>query len=302
MSLLSVVIPSWNTRELLRECLASLARAQLGEHEIIVVDNASADGSADMVARDFPAVRLQRNARNEGFAIGCNQGLALARGEWLLLLNADTRVEPDAIALLERFLESHADYGAAAPRLVSPDGGTQRSCQAFPNLCTPLFFATPFERWFPNSRELRRYFLRDWAQEDERDVEQPPAACLLLRRAALAQVGHFDERLWLFYNDVDLSLRLARAGWRTRYVASARVLHHIGASTRQFGTFIPEWHRNRLHYYRKHHGWLAGVWVKACAGFALADFALRQLVARARGRAAEPVGPMLAQYARYLGQ
>jgi GT2 family glycosyltransferase len=122
----------------------------------------------------------------------------------------------------------------------------------------------------------------------------------MLRAKTLDEVGLFDEELWLFFNDVDLSLRMARAGWRTRYLADALVVHHVGASTSQFGGFVPEWHRNRLAYYRKHHGRLAGVWVKLCVGFTFADYALRNTWQRIRGREAEPVGPLLRDYLAFL--
>ncbi len=297
----SVVIPSWNTRDLLAVCLDHVFNLERPPAEVIVIDNASADGSADMVAERFPAVRLQRNARNEGFAIGCNQGIRLANEPYILLLNADTEMAQDALEVLVRFLDANPEYGAAAPRLVHPGGGTQRACQAFPNLLTPLFFATPFERWFPNSPELVRYFERGFDHEHERDINQPPAACFLVRRSALDAVGLFDESLWLFFNDVDLSRRLVAAGWRTRFLPQTVVAHHVGASTRQFGSFVPEWHKNRLAYYRKHHGRGAGMWVKLCVLFAWLDFCVQQLAKRIRGRPAEPLGPITRHLVRYLG-
>jgi len=296
----SVVIPSWNTSDLLHACLVSLEASEGVALEVIVVDNASADGSADMVAEKHPDVVLVRNDRNEGFARGCNQGMEIAGGTHVLLLNADTEVAPGAIAGMVAFLESNGDYGAVAPRLVHPDGRTQKTVMRFPKLRSTLFFSTPLERWLPNSAELRRYFMRDWDQESERDIDQPPAACLLLTGPALEKVGHFDEDLWLFFNDVDLSLRLAAAGLKTRYLADLQVVHHVGASTRQFGSFIPEWHRNRLTFYRKHFGLLATVWVKACAALSLADFVVSQLGRRLSGKPAEPVGPMLRAFGGLL--
>ena len=302
MTELSIVIPSWNTRELLRACLASVRAADKPETEVIVVDNASADGSADLVAAEFPEVVLQRNDRNEGFARGCNQGIALSRGRYVLLLNADTEVHAGAIPLMVGWLEEHPEYGASAPRLVHPDGRTQRACQAFPSWWTPLFFATPLERWLPESRELRRYFLRDWDHEDDRDVDQPPAACLCIRRAVLDEVGTFDEELWLFYNDVDLSRRMAAAGYCTRFRSEARVLHHVGASTSQYGEFLTEWQKNRLAYYRKHHGFLAGPWLKLCVSFAFADYLVGNAVRKLRGRGGDPLGQLVRSYGRFLLQ
>jgi GT2 family glycosyltransferase len=282
---LSVVIPSWNTRELLRVCLEHLAAAEKPATEVIVVENGSEDGSGAMVAERFPNVRLLSNARNEGFARGCNQGIAAARGEVVLLLNSDTEVRPDALARLVDFLDAHPEYGAAAPRLVDAQGETIRSVQAFPTWKTPFFWGTPVERWLPSSKERRRYLMLEWDQASARDVDQPPAACLLIRRAALERVGSFDERLWLFYNDVDLSKRLAQAGFRTRYVADALVMHHVGASTSRFGSFIPEYQKNRLYYFRKHHGRLAGAWLKACATLSWLDMLWS---IRARRRAGLP--------------
>ena len=299
---LSVVIPSWNTREFLAKCLATLAAAEKPECEVIVVENASTDGSLELLRAEHPGVQLIVNARNEGFARGCNQGLRVARGRYALLLNTDTEVAPDAIARLVRFLDEHPDYGAASPRLVHANGTTQRTVQEFPNLRTALFFSTPLERWFPDSRELRRYFMRDWDQESSRDVDQPPAAVLLLRKTMLDQVGLFDENLWLFYNDVDLSKRMLAAGWKTRYLAEARVVHHVGGSTSKFRDFIATWQRDRLRYYRKHHGRLGAWWLKACVSFTFADWLLTQLGRKLRRKPAEPIQPMLAGYWTLLGQ
>lgn len=299
MTHVRVVVPSWNVRDLLRECLASLAASRGVELETVVVDDASADGSAAMVAREFPRARLLELERNSGFAAACNRGLEGLDAPYALLLNADARVAPDAIAILAAFLERNPRHAAAAPRLSSPDGTTQRACMAFPRLATALWFATPLERWFPESRELARYFLHDFDHESERDVEQPPAACLLLRRAALESLGGaaFDERLRLYFNDVDLSLRLARGGWRTRFLPQARVVHHVGQSTRQVPERLLRWHLDRLSYYRKHHGRASGLVLKAAALWSFADFALRQWSGPLRGAAPEPVGPL----ARSLG-
>jgi len=297
---LSVVIPSWNTAGLLRACLAHLAAARLPAHEVIVVDNASADGSADMVAAEFPQAVLVRNAENRGFAGGCNQGMRLARGRYVLLLNSDTEVAPDAVELLLAFLHREAGYGAAAPLLHSADGRVQPSLKRFPTLATALWFSTPLERWFPDNRELRRYFMRDADQEKSADVEQPPAACLLVRRTVLEAIGLFDEELWLFYNDVDLSKRMAAAGWKTRYVAEARVLHHEGASTKKFGRLLFEWQKNRLCYYRKHHGRLGGIWVKACVVLSFADWLAVQLGRWLRGRSGDQVGETVRGFGAFL--
>lgn len=298
---ISVVIPSWNTAGLLRTCLEKLDAAAKPATEVIVVDNGSEDGSGDMVAERFPDVVLVRNEHNEGFARGCNQGMRLARGRYVLLLNSDTEVYEDALDMLWHFLEENPEYGAVAPRLVDPDGRTQRTVQAFPSWRTALFWATPLERWLPRSRELRRYFMLDWDQESSRDIDQPPAACLLVRQAVLDRIGLFDEDLWLFYNDVDLSKRMQADGWRTRYLAEARVVHHVGASTSKFGRFVAEYQKNRLRYYRKHHGRLAGVWVKCCVTLAYLDYVAGILKRRVRGQSAEPIAHITRVYREVMG-
>jgi len=297
---ISVVIPSWNTREYLAECLRTLGAADKPSTEVIVIENASADGSAEFVAEHHPEVQLVRNAINEGFARGSNQGMRLARGRYVLLLNTDTEMYPDALRRLYDFLEQNPAYGAVAPRLVHRDGRTQKTVQDFPTLWTALFFSTPLERWFPNSPELRRYYITGWEQEDSRDVAQPPAACLLVRRAVLDQIGLFDEDLWLLYNDVDFSKRMQAAGWKTRYLAEAKVVHHVGGSTSKFAEFVTTWQKDRLRYYRKHHGRFGAWWLKGCVTFTFADWILRQWGKRRRGEPFELVRPMLAYYRKFL--
>jgi GT2 family glycosyltransferase len=292
MSDVSVVVPSWNTRELLRECLASLAASEPPPREIVVVDNASSDGSAELVRREFPHVALIENRENLGYTRACNQGVEASRAPLVLLLNADATLARDTLARLADFLERQPGYAAVAPRLSNPDGSLQRSIMRFPRLATALWFATPFERWFPESRELKRYFARDFDYERDADVEQPAAACLLVRRAALAALGGLDERLWLFFSDVDLAARLLKTGARVRYLASARATHHLGRSTRQFTDFVSRWHADRLLYYRAHFGRAAALWVKLCVVFSFLDFAARQTASALAGRASEPVRPV----------
>ncbi|MSR62662.1 MAG: glycosyltransferase family 2 protein [Planctomycetes bacterium] len=297
---LSVVIPSWNTKDYLAACLRHLAAAEKPACEVIVVENGSTDGSLEYLRAVHPEVRLIANEKNEGFARGSNQGMRVARGEYVLLLNTDTEVAPEAIARMLRFMEEHPQHAAVAPRLVHRDGSTQRTVQEFPTLKTALFFSTPLERWFPHSRELERYFMRAWDQQSSRDVDQPPAAVLLLRKAVLEQVGLFDEELWLFYNDVDLAWRMHAAGWQTHYLAEATVLHHVGGSTSKFKDFLAVWQRDRLRYYRKHFGRSGGWWLKACVSLTYLDWLVTQLARRARGRAADPLAPMSKRYREFL--
>lgn len=257
---LSIVVLSWNTVDLLDACLASL-RAVADElpFEVVVVDNDSADGSADMVAERYGEFTLVRNPRNDGYAIGNNIGAERARGEYLMTLNSDTEVPPGALSALVAFLDEHAQHGICAPRLDHPDGTPQLSCKRFPTLKTAVFFDTVFDRWFPKNREIPRYFMADFDHTTNRDVDQPPGAALVIRRALWEELGGFDPDLWLFFNDVDLCRRAKALGWQVAYVADVRILHHEGKSTGKFPEMGAIWHRNRLAYYRKTFG-RRGAW------------------------------------------
>jgi GT2 family glycosyltransferase len=262
---LSVVVLSWNTKDDLRTCLTAVY-AGAGELrvEVVCVDNASADGSADMVAAEFPQVRLIRNTENVGYARGVNQGIREARGYRIALLGSDTQVYPDALPKLVAALDADAGLGAVAPRLVNfEDDATQRACMRFPRLRTACWWDTPLQAWFPKSRELRRYQYLDFDHETSRDVDQPPGTCLVLHRRTVDRLGPMDERLWLFFNDVDWSLRLRAMGMRTRYLAEARVRHRQGGSTRKYADFGAEWHRNRIAFYRKHWGLVGAALTKS---------------------------------------
>lgn len=252
---LSIVVLSWNTEELLRACLSSLRAVPDDlDFEVIVVDNASSDPSADMVAREFPECHLIRNRANLGYAEGNNVGIRAARGRHVFLLNSDTEVAADAPGLLVDFLERNPGYGAVGARLMNLDGTTQRACMRFPTLLVALGFDNWFGDRFPLRAVIDRYFYRDFDHESSRDVDQPPAAALVIPRRVLDEVGLLDPDLFLFFNDVELCERITRAGFFIHYLAGARVKHHGGASTRRYGDFALEWHKNRARYYQRRFG------------------------------------------------
>jgi hypothetical protein len=257
----SVVVLSWNTRDLLRSCLLSLeADPSRSEHELIVVDNGSEDGSPALVEREFPDVLLIQNGRNLGYAAGNNVGIRAAGGRHVLLLNSDTEVEPGAISLLADFLDRHPEAGAVGARLLLPDGSVQRACMRFPTLAVVIGFDTWFGRRFPLKRAIDRYFYREFDHLSSRDVDQPPGAALMVPRRLYETLGLLDPDLFLFFNDVDLCRRIRAAGYRIHYLAESRILHHGGASTSRYGDFAQEWHLNRARYYLRSHG-RAGFWL-----------------------------------------
>lgn len=259
---LSVVVLSWNTRELTLACLDALRRdAPSRLREVIVVDNGSEDGSGDAIAARGDVVLL-RNGENAGYARGNNQGVAAARGRYVCLLNSDTEVHPGALDLLVDFLETHPGHGAVAPRLVDPDGTVQRTCMRFPGLGVALCYDSVFSRFWPGSWVDDRYYMRDFDHLHSRDVHQPPGACFVVRREEYLALGGLDENLFLFFNDVDFCRRMWRRGRRIHYLADAVVTHHGGASTKRYGSFVVTWFKNRIAYYRKHYGPLAVPYLK----------------------------------------
>ncbi|MBI2301170.1 MAG: glycosyltransferase family 2 protein [Armatimonadetes bacterium] len=256
--MLSICIANWNTRDLLRACLQSLrANAPAVPHEILVTDNGSRVGTAGMVAAEFPAVRLFVNDANLGYAAGNNQLLRAARGRWLLLLNSDTEIDPAldprALDTLVAHLEAHPFVGAVAARLVHPDGRTQRSCRGFPTAGAMAAEWTGLARLCPD--RLGAYRMRGFDHQSFRTVDQPMAACLLLRRRAMQRIGLIDEQFPIFFNDVDLCLRLRRDGWRVDYLPAASIIHHGGASTRQLPLrMLRESRDSLLAFYEKQQG------------------------------------------------
>jgi len=257
--------------------------------EVIVVDNASHDGTGAMVSRDFQHVRLLRNERNEGFARAVNQGFERTRGDYVLILQADTELWTMSLRPLVSFLDANERYGAVVPRVLNPDGTAQRVVGGVPRWSTPLWEA--LRRWHPDAPELLRYEGASFGYDRDADIERAAAVCLLVRRKALSRHEPLDEALGLFFSDVDLSRHLGRGGWRTRYLPEVQVFHHGARSLSQLAGVEELWQQERIAYYRKHHGRFAGDWVKLCAGLAFADELLVELWRRANGHEENPLGP-----------
>jgi len=271
----SVVIVNHNTRELLRSCLESLVnRGGVTELEVIVVDNGSTDGSVGMVREVFPSVTVMVNPTNEGFAAPNNQGMGLARGRYIFLLNTDTVLERDALRVLVRSLEQAPAVGACGPMLVHPDGSVQRSVKGFPSLMTHCADMLFLDRLFPRSRLFGRGEMAAFDYSRKAEVDHLMAAAFLVRQEVLSSVGLFDERFSIYYNDMDWCFRMRQQGWKILYVPEARIMHYGGATTaiinRGFAYFR-ELHENVKFYYGKHFGSRAvvGYRVLLTVGFVL---------------------------------
>ncbi|MBI3974099.1 MAG: glycosyltransferase family 2 protein [Chloroflexi bacterium] len=231
---LTAVVVSYNVRPLLDRCLAALGRAldALGEPAaIVVVDNTSRDGSADLIRGRYPSVRLIENARNVGFGAACNQGLALA-GDYVLFTNPDLELEPDALpALLDR-LRSTPAAALTGPRLRYPDGRPQPSRRRFPTLGSLLVESTPLEWRGPRWKHLERMRCAG-DPEVAAPVDWLSGACLLGRTAALRPAGGFDPRYFMYFEEADLCRRLRANGWQTWYEPAAIAVHHGSRSADQ---------------------------------------------------------------------
>ncbi len=262
---MSIVIVSWNVKDLLRRCLVSILEAlELGQarslvSEVIVVDNASSDGSPEMVQAEFPQIRLIANEQNEGFTKGNNQGIAASDGRFILLLNPDTEVVEDALGRMVTYMEEHPEVGALGPQLLYPDGRVQFSRRRFPELRTAFVESTFLQPWFADSGTLKRYHVLDRSDDQTQEVDWLVGACLMVRRTAVEEVGLLDERFFMYSEEMDWCYRARQQGWKVVYLPEARVIHHEGKSSEQV---LPVRHvqfqRSKVLFFKKHHGRLKG--------------------------------------------
>jgi GT2 family glycosyltransferase len=246
----SIIVVSHNACDELERCLDSVAG---GEREVIVVDNASSDGSPQLVRERFPAVRLLELPENRGFGAGNNEGMRIAAGRWFLLLNSDAWPVGNAIDELVDFGDRHAEIGIAGPKLLNPDGSLQRSVRGFPTvwrLATEYFF---LRKLAPGTRALNAFYAAGFDHQKVRRAEFLMGAALLVRREAIAQVGGFDERFFMFSEETDLCYRMRQAGWTVEFYPEAEFVHVGGASTsREWGRMYREQLRGHLLFLAKH--------------------------------------------------
>jgi GT2 family glycosyltransferase len=251
----SVVIVSWNTRALLLDALASLYETTTGvSFEVIVVDNASEDGTSEAVDEKFPDVRLLRLETNRGFTGGNNAGFEIARGRYVLLLNSDTIVLPTTIAPLVYYLDDHPGAGCVGAKHLNADGSLQRSMDDEPTLLPDALYYTELHR----VPAVRRWLTRSCAWWSDHEVEQEAGwvngACLMVRRVVIAEVGGLDERLFIYGEELDWCHRMRQAGWSVHFIPSAEVIHLGGqamdsAADRRAALLM----RGQLHFYQQHH-------------------------------------------------
>lgn len=269
----SVVIVSYNTRELLLSCLKSVADSRgMGDVEVIVVDNASGDGSRDAVRKEFPSVKLIESKSNLGFSGATNLGMDAASGRYFLLLNSDAEVRPDGIKLLRDFMDANPECGAAGPRLVYDDGRTQPSIDSVPNLLTEFLHLFRITKLIPGETARRAiapamkftgktvgtYFKTYEGGLEPYEVDCVSGACMIVRADAVKAIGGLDTSFFMYMEDMDWCVRFKEAGYKVFYVPEVEVVHHVGGSgtadkQTSENTLVARY-ESRLRFFAKHRG------------------------------------------------
>jgi GT2 family glycosyltransferase len=264
---LAFIIVNWNTKELIPDAVRSIIDTiSTYDHKIIIVENGSHDGSAEMMKKFFPTIRLICNKINIGFARAVNQGLNLTKARYIFLLNSDARLQRGAIKNLVEFMEKNSKVGIAGGQLINRDGSRQNSIASFPSLATELL----------NKRLLRIILPRRYPGK-ERDYPRPidvdslVGACLIVRRKAVQEVGNLDEGYFFFLEETDWCRRMKEHGWRVSFVPSARILHLQGASAGRYKT------EARIEYYRSRYRFFI-TWYGKSTTFFLAIVLILRLV------------------------
>lgn len=271
---LGIVILNWNTRDLLRRCLQTvLASEGIERYRVVVVDNASSDGSVDMLRREFPQLELIANPVNGGYPAGNNLGLRALGFEGAgrvrddaprhaMLLNPDTEVPPEALAGLVACMDARPEIGIVGPRLVLPDGSLDLACRrSFPSPAVSLYRFTGLARMFPRHRQFGRYNMTFADPEEELEVDAVVGACMVVRGEAIARVGLLDEDFFMYGEDLDWAWRVKQAGWKVYYQPQVVVRHVKRAASRQSRRAAHEFQRAMLIFYRKHYRRSTPLWL-----------------------------------------
>lgn len=282
----AVLMVNYNTGEVLQRGLRTLRPGFRAGLEVVVVDNASVDGSFETVGREFPEVRLVQAGGNRGFGAGVNISARQTTREFLLLLNPDCFIQPDAIARLAEVLEDNRDLGFVGPRIDLESGLPDHAClRADPDAVGALLYFSRLPRLFPHSTRLNRYSLAHADYDAEQPLLAGTAACLMVRSADFDAVGGFDESFFMYGEDLDLCRRLRESGHPGFYVPAARALHLKGeASRKQSRAMLLEFHRAMWTYYRKHErrshpapvNWMVAGGIGILAGARIGRNALRR--------------------------
>lgn len=266
----SIIIVNWNTKKYLRECLKSIYKEIKSlPCEVLVVDNASSDGSSDMVKEEFPQALLLMNQENVGFAKANNQSIRECRGKYILLLNPDTVVLDGCIKNMLDFMERHPDVGAAGGRILSPEKEVElfRSAKRFPTPFLKFCVDIHLDRIFPRIKLFGRFSMIGWDRNDEREVDVLSGAFMFVRKKTIEEVGLLDERFFLLAEDVDWCRRIKQKNWKIKFNPKAEIIHSGGKSIDQVKrTRLENDILSHLLYFKKHHGWFACLYFRILSG------------------------------------
>ncbi|UCE98821.1 MAG: glycosyltransferase family 2 protein [Planctomycetota bacterium] len=250
----SIVIVSWNTCDILRDCLESVYLETKGvQSEVIVIDNGSSDGSAEMIKKEFSAVNLIVNEENRGFAAANNQGMAIAQGRYVLLLNSDTIVLNNVISKTISFADNHPEAAVVGCRVMNPDKSLQPTCFMFPSILNMLLSASYLYKLFPKSKFFGREQMTWWDRSDIREVDVVTGCFMLVRQEAIKQVGTMDEQFFMYADETDWCYRFRQAGWKVLFTPDAEIIHLGGASSKSLrAEMILQTRASILLFFQKH--------------------------------------------------
>ena len=252
--LISVIIISYDGIDFIDDCISSVIDSlENTAFELVDVDNGSVDGTVEMLREKYPQVHLICNKSNLGFARAVNQGLEIAKGQFVLLLNQDTKIINNAITKLAGRMKSDMKIGTIGPKFISPEGALRKSARSFPRYRDLFFEFSGLAYLFPKSKMFSNWKLGWFDHQTEKKVDQPMGAALMIRRDVIEKVGYFDTNFPLFFNDVDYCRRVKRAGYENLYYPEAVAIHHVGGSTqKRKAAKIMQSHRAMYVYFKKY--------------------------------------------------
>lgn len=253
---ISVVIVNWNTKSILRDCLKSVyEQTKSVNFEVIVIDNASADGSVDMIKNDFSQVILIKNKKNKGFAAANNQGIAKSKGRYILLLNSDTVILDKAIQKVIDFADSHPQAAVTGCRVLNPDKTLQPTCFMFPSVLNMLLSTSYLYKLFPKNKFFGRERMTWWDRTNVRQVDVATGCFMLIRCDAIEQIGTMDEQFFMYAEETDFCFRIKQAGYKNMFTPDAQIIHLGGQSTDQVKKAMTIQKQNSiLQFIKKHNG------------------------------------------------
>ncbi len=255
---LSIIIVSWKVKDLLQSCLKSIfEETENISFEVILIDNASQDGTVEMVREKFPSVLLMGSKENLGFAKGNNIAIPGAKGRYVLLLNPDTFILDRALEKMARFMDAHSEYDACGCKLLYPDGTLQESCRRFPGFWSQFFILLKLHNFFPRWACIGKYYMKDFKYDEVCEVDQVMGACLMARKGVFEKVGLLDEHFWAWFEEVDWCLRLKKTGGKLVFFPGAEIIHHKGQSFNQYWRRQWLFNTSMLTYFKKHHSFLS---------------------------------------------